>query len=210
MYYHGLICFKSSCKINHFVNIVSNTLLNQLPPKEKVQNFQKYCGICYDDFIKLYLKKTKKLADLEIKKEEIKEMASIKEMTKKEFEKKITEFKECKDLHCFLINLLNLILTQEYFYCFWEKFKGLNLEFGGPKKYTLCRIPIIFNDIEKKLDYNTNNYEFLKCYHAKLLPYLVEIFDVIKESIDCFFGRWFCLFGAILASVIWTEVKNGW
>lgn len=118
MYYHGLICFKSSCKINHFVNIVSNTLLNQLPPKEKVQNFQKYCGICYDDFIKLYLKKTKKLADLEIKKEEIKEMASIKEMTKKEFEKKITEFKECKDLHCFLINLLNLILTQEYFYCF--------------------------------------------------------------------------------------------
>ena len=51
----------------------------------------------------------------------------------------------------------------------------------------MCRIPIIFNDIEKKLDYNTNNYEFLKCYHAKLLPYLVEIFDVNKESIDIFF-----------------------
>ena len=41
MYYHGLICVKSDCKINHFLGIVNNILLRQLPSEEKIQDFQK-------------------------------------------------------------------------------------------------------------------------------------------------------------------------
>ena len=41
MYYHGLICVKSDCKINHFLGIVNNILLSQLPSEEKIQDFQK-------------------------------------------------------------------------------------------------------------------------------------------------------------------------
>ena len=69
MYYHNLICVKSDSKINHFLDIFNNTLLSQLPPEEKVQDFQKYCRIYYVDFIKLYFH-LKKLAGLKKEKEE--------------------------------------------------------------------------------------------------------------------------------------------
>ena len=85
------------------------------------------------------------------------------------------------------MNVLSLILSRSYYYCFCEKFEGPHLEFSGLRKWTLCCIPIIFNDFEKILDYNANNYVFLKTYHAHLFPYLIEIFDVNKGAIDCFF-----------------------
>ena len=80
MYYHGLICVKSDCKINHFLGIVNNILLSQLPPEEKIQDFQKYFRIYYVDFIKLHFY-LKKLASLEKEKEENKkkEWSQLKE-----------------------------------------------------------------------------------------------------------------------------------
>ena len=71
-------------------------------------------------------------------------MDPMKKMSKKEFEKEITEFKNCKDLHYFLMNILNLILHNGYFYCFCEKFGGPNTEFSGKKMCALCLIPMIF------------------------------------------------------------------
>ena len=51
-------------------------------------------------------------------------MESIKGITKKEYVREITEFKECKDLHYSLMNALSLILSRSYYYCFCEKFEG--------------------------------------------------------------------------------------
>ena len=51
-------------------------------------------------------------------------MESIKKISKKEYVKEITEFKECKDLHYILMNVLNLILSRSYYYCIYEKFEA--------------------------------------------------------------------------------------
>ena len=61
-------------------------------------------------------------------------MESINRITKKEYVREITEFKECKDLHYFLMNVLSLILSRSYYYCFCEKFEGPHLEFSGLRK----------------------------------------------------------------------------
>ena len=88
-------------------------------------------------------------------------------MSKEKFMKEITEFKGVEDLHYFSMNVLNLISFKGYYYCFCEKFE----------KCTFCRIPKIFENFEKKLDYNMD---------YKLVPYLVEIFDMDKNAIECF------------------------
>ena len=82
----------------------------------------------------------------------------------------------------FLMNVLNLILFKGYYYCFCENFEKKN----NKEKRSLCRIPTIFENFEKKLDYNMENPVFLKAYHAKLVPYLVQILDMDKSAIECF------------------------
>ena len=84
------------------------------------------------------------------------------------------------------MNILNLILHDGHFYYFCGKFSDQRTEFSGTKMCTLCRIPMIFPDFEKKLYYSENSFKFLKCYHGRLLPYLIKIFSLNKESIDCY------------------------
>ena len=135
-------------------------LLNQ-----KVQKFQDQCRINYKEFIKLHLY-LRSLAD-QVKKEIQEEKMETSKMSKEKFMKEITEFKGVEDLHYLLMNVLNLISFKGYYYCFCEKFE----------KCTFCRIPKIFENFEKKLDYNMD---------YKLVPYLVEIFDMDKNAIECF------------------------
>ena len=94
--------------------------------------------------------------------------------------KEITEFKGVKDLHYFLMNVLNLILFKGHYYCFSEKFEK------NKEKSTLYLIPTMFENFEKKLDYNMENTIFSKAYHTKLIPYFVEIFDMDKSAIKRF------------------------
>ena len=75
-------------------------------------------------------------------------------MSKEKFMKETTEFKEVEDLHYFLMNVLNLILFKDYFSCFCEKLEK------NKGKCTLCGIPTIFENFEKKLDYNMENLVF--------------------------------------------------
>lgn len=88
-------------------------------------------------------------------------------MTREEFKKEIGNFKEIKNLHYCLLNVLNLIWYNGYYYCFCEKFEGSDLEFSK-RKFTLCRMLLIFCDFEKKLDINSKGYLLLRSYHQKL------------------------------------------
>ena len=152
-----------------------------LPAEQKVQKFQDQCRINYKEFMKLnfYLRS---LAD-QVKKEIQEKKMETSKMSKEKCMKEITQFKGVKDLHYFLMNVLNLILFKGYYYCFCEKFEK------NKEKCTLYWIPIIFENFRKKLDYNMENPIFLKAYHAKLVPYLVEISDMNKSAIKCFWNN---------------------
>ena len=82
-----------------------------------------------------------------------------------------------ENLHYFLTNILNLILFKGYYYCSCEKF-------GEKKGHT--RIPTICSDVEKMLDYNTDNAVFLKAYQTKLVPYLLKYLILINKLLTVF------------------------
>ena len=109
-------------------------------------------------------------------------MASYKKMTNQEFEKYISGFENVKDLHYVFWNVLNPILSRGCFYCFIEEFQGPNTEFNGPRQWSLCRIPAIFNDFNKK----------------KLLLKIIIISygNFYREENSCgmFFRQWFWIF----------------
>ena len=92
-----------------------------LPAEQKVQKFQDQCRINYKEFMKLnfYLRS---LAD-QVKKEIQEKKMETSKMSKEKCMKEITQFKGVKDLHYFLMNVLNLILFKGYYYCFCEKFE---------------------------------------------------------------------------------------
>ena len=50
-----------------------------------------------------------------------------KKITKEEFTKEISNFKEIKNLHYFLLNVSNLIWCNGYLYCFCDKFDAPSL-----------------------------------------------------------------------------------
>lgn len=52
-YYHDLICVKSECKINQFINVVNIVLLGDLTAEQKAQELSDHCRINYKDFVKL-------------------------------------------------------------------------------------------------------------------------------------------------------------
>ena len=69
-------------------------------------------------------------------------------------------------------------------YCeYYEEPKDFN---GSKNCCSICKVPIIFNNFEKDLDFNEFNEEFLCLYHLKLLPNLIEIFSLKKSSLECF------------------------
>ena len=83
-------------------------------------------------------------------------------MKKQDLTKKNSGFQRSKDLRYFLLEVINLILSRGYFYCFCEEFKGHSTEFNGPQQCTLCFIFLIFNNFEKKKkkDFNQHNWLF--------------------------------------------------
>ena len=76
---------------------VSNKLVRLQSADEKVQKFQKYCRVNYKEFIGLHCF-LRKLAKTLIQN-------GVKKMTKEEFTKEISNYKEIKDLHYFLLNV---------------------------------------------------------------------------------------------------------
>ena len=94
--------------------------------------------------------------------------------------KEITDFKGVKDLYYFLMNTLNLVLFKGQYYCFCKKFEKIK------KSVPFTGNLVNFEDFEKKLYYNMDNFVLLKAYHAKLVPYLVKIFDTDETAIECF------------------------
>ena len=74
--------------------------------------------------------------------------------------------------------------------CF-KLFKRLLLLFlwNASTKCTLCRIPVTFQDFEKKRGCSMKNFAFFKAYHAKLVPYLVEIFNTDETTTERFLNN---------------------
>ena len=107
-----------------------------------------------------------------------------KKKSKEEFRKETSSLRKL-DMQYFLSNVLNLIWYDGYYYCFYKKFEGLDLEFSKGR-CTLCRFPFIFYHFEKKLDVNSENYLYLRAYHQKLLPFLFECYNVDPTSIEYF------------------------
>ena len=83
-----------------------------------------------------------------------------------------------------MLKVLNLIRYHGYYCSFCKNFEGPALEFSR-KKWTFSRIPFIFCDSENWLDTISNNHLFIKSYHQKLVPYLLECYDVDPTSIEC-------------------------
>lgn len=45
----------------------------------------------------------------------------------------------------------------------------------------------VYVDFEKELcSEKMDDFDFLKNYHAKLVPYLIQAFDIFKTTIECF------------------------
>ena len=83
-------------------------------------------------------------------------------LTKKEYLEKINGVEILKDLHFFLLNVLNLIISRTYYYCYCKKIN---------KKCAFCKIKVDFGGFQKKVTYNQDNEHFLKASRKKLLPY---------------------------------------
>ena len=81
-------------------------------------------------------------------------------MAEEEFKKQITGFKTPAEIHFFLLNVLNLILHNGWYYCFSEKFNGPALVDGSQRQCTMCKIPYYFSDFEKDLDVNQFDHQF--------------------------------------------------
>ena len=52
----------------------------------------------------------------------------------------------------FLLNVLNLMLNDRWFYCYCEYYEGPKDVNGSKNCCSICKIPVIFNDFEKDLD----------------------------------------------------------
>lgn len=115
--------------------------------------------------------------------------------------KKVTNFKGVEDLHYFLINVLNLILFRDYYYCFC-KHKADKKEKGIP-----IAVYRYFLVTWKNLDINMENVDFSTAYHAKFFPYLFEIFDQDKTATECFCKWWAYLFWPGLE--YWRKMVRG-
>ena len=102
-HFHRIIYRKPCCKVGIFLSIVSDKLAGLESSAEKVQHFQKYCRIHYKEFVNMYpflrsvAKKTKTKNGIK------------KKMAREEFKEEIGNFKEIKNLHYCLLNVLNLI-----------------------------------------------------------------------------------------------------
>ena len=97
-------------------------------------------------------------------------------MSKDQFKKEISESpkKSRYDLVYFILNnLLHLIVSSGYWYCYCSKCK-------------LCTIPTIFFNFEQDIDKNMFNLGFLKFYHSKLCYELRQLFDEDQSTIECF------------------------
>ena len=180
--YHDLICNKSSCKISD--NVGNIILLSGLSKEEKISEFQKHCRDYYQTFLWLHFY-LKGLAVLVKEKEEEKN-GDNKENDPTRIWRKISNFEDAVDLHYFLMNVLNLITCNGYFYCQCDKYEGPSPEWVGHDKCIFCRMLYDFTDFEKLLDVNQWNIDFLKSYHKELYPYLMEMFLVTQNDWECF------------------------
>ena len=81
--------------------------------------------------------------------------------------------------------------TRSGYYCFRNKYDGAEFNYSRGKEYcVLCRVPVEFYNFEEMLDRNQYNEKFLKKYLVDLMPYLLECYEVDKNSIQYFvFGE---------------------
>ena len=97
--------------------------------------------------------------------------------TQKDYLEKINGVEILKYLHFFLVNVLNLIFSGAYYYCYCKKIN---------KTCAFYKIKVDFGGFEEKVNNNQDNKQFLKASCKKLLPYLLQIFVEDKTAVDCF------------------------
>ena len=99
-----------------------------------------------------------------------------------DFRNAFFEKKNFKEFHYQLLNILNLIIHQDYLVCFCDKYKGPWL-FGQKCLCPVSRILREFSDFEKYCDrYQFDECKF-PCYAIRHFEFLNEYFVVDKESL---------------------------
>ena len=91
-------------------------------------------------------------------------------------EKKTSNFGSKFKLACFLLDILSHISYNSWYYCYCN----------FSDKCLMCRIPNIFDEIEKNIYDDVLGYNFLEKYHQQLYPLLLQIFVQKKDCICCF------------------------
>ena len=70
--------------------------------------------------------------------------------------------------------------------------------------FNFCQIPEIFSEFEKDLDIFQFDFNYLKKYHSRLVPFLIEIFKADESACECFLNDEFTCSGRD-----WNNGKNG-
>ena len=104
------------------------------------------------------------------------------EMTNKEYNKKIYDFKNRRDVNFFLLNTLFSIKYNGHLYCYCN---------SDGSKCQICLIRTDFSNCTEEIFSNMKNMEVLWNYAMKLYPYLSQLFYEHKKSISCFFNSEF-------------------
>ena len=71
------------------------------------------------------------------------------------------------------------------------------------QKCNFCQIPEIFSEFEKDLDIFQFDFNYLKKYHSRLVPFLIEIFKADESACECFLNDEFTCSGRD-----WNNGKN--
>lgn len=118
-----------------------------------------------------------------------KKMNNVENVSFKEFKKKISLYGSLAELHFKLMKILCFITyDQSSYYCFCDKYDSAELNYNrGRQCCALSRTQIEFANFEELLDKNQFNESFQNIYLNLLLPYLIECFNVDKQSIGLFF-----------------------
>lgn len=109
--------------------------------------------------------------------------SEYKNWTQNQFDDKTKNFKSSKELYFFLLNVLNLITHQGWYYCFCNKYYKKKVKWK--KLLAISNTHDIFR-FRKRLIKQQVWRRISWQYHEKLLFHLQEIFDVDKTALDCF------------------------
>ena len=108
------------------------------------------------------------------------------------FEKKLYGYKSIEDLHYKLLNIMQLIIHNGWFYCFCNKYQGCEFDYNRVRRLcALCRMPDYLSNFEEVLDRAQFDIHALKMFGFKSFPLLLGCYVYNKRSLQAFSGHFY-------------------